>query len=253
MANRPQYDQHEIEAAYAMCKAVYDKRLNSKEAIALLVGQHGFRKGSAQIFIADFKALIKGTEFHRTLSVPAMSYFLRQIGTDYGIDAKRRALNAYMANIEYYERDVLRRTGHTTTLHEARSLHATEAASLAITVVYPDEVPEGTPLLTEGAVSHVQVNQYERNSEARAIAIQHWKCQCYVCSFDFETQYGELGRGFIHVHHLVEISSIGSEYKIDPINDLRPVCPNCHAMLHTRRPAIPVDELRIQLENRRSP
>ena len=44
--------------------------------------------------------------------------------------------------------------------------------------------------------------------------------------------YGELGQGFIHVHHIVPISKIGKEYKIDPINDLVPVCPNCHAMLH---------------------
>jgi 5-methylcytosine-specific restriction enzyme A len=141
---------------------------------------------------------MKGTEFHRTLSVPAMAYFLRQIGSDHGIDAKRCALNAYMANIEHYERDVLRRNRHPTTLHEARSLHASEVASLAITVVYPDDVPKGTALLTERAVSQVQVNQYERNPEARTIAIQHRKCQCYVCGFDFEPQYRELGRGFIH-------------------------------------------------------
>ncbi|WP_408402345.1 HNH endonuclease [Paraburkholderia sediminicola] len=61
-----------------------------------------------------------------------------------------------------------------------------------------------------------------------------------------------LGEALFTVHHIVEISSIGSEYKIDPINDLRPVCPNCHVMLHTRRPAIPVDELKIHLENRHS-
>ena len=49
---------------------------------------------------------------------------------------------------------------------------------------------------------------------------------------DFENMYGELGKGFIHVHHIVPISMIGKEYKIDPIKDLVPVCPNCHAMLH---------------------
>jgi 5-methylcytosine-specific restriction protein A len=49
---------------------------------------------------------------------------------------------------------------------------------------------------------------------------------------DFEKMYGELGRGFIHIHHVVPISTIGKEYLLDPVKDLVPVCPNCHAMLH---------------------
>ncbi len=42
--------------------------------------------------------------------------------------------------------------------------------------------------------------------------------------------YGELGEGVIHVHHLKELRSLGEEYQVDPIEDLRPVCPNCHAI-----------------------
>tara|TARA_R110002050_G_scaffold54303_4_gene122942 strand:- start:29513 stop:29710 length:198 start_codon:yes stop_codon:yes gene_type:complete len=56
--------------------------------------------------------------------------------------------------------------------------------------------------------------------------------------------YGEIGKGFIHVHHLTPISEIGKKYQIDPINDLRPVCPNCHSMLHRRNPPISVNELK---------
>jgi 5-methylcytosine-specific restriction protein A len=32
------------------------------------------------------------------------------------------------------------------------------------------------------------------------------------------------------------LAQVGGEYQVDPIADLRPVCPNCHAMLHSRRP-----------------
>ena len=56
--------------------------------------------------------------------------------------------------------------------------------------------------------------------------------------------YGKIGEGFIHVHHLLELSVIKKEYKVDPINDLRPVCPNCHAMLHRKKPAYSIEELR---------
>jgi hypothetical protein len=31
---------------------------------------------------------------------------------------------------------------------------------------------------------------------------------------------------FLHVHHLRELAALGKEYEVDPITDLRPVCPN---------------------------
>lgn len=46
----------------------------------------------------------------------------------------------------------------------------------------------------------------------------------------FTDMYGDIGKDFIHVHHLL----IGEEYVVDHIKDLRPVCPNCHAMLDKR-------------------
>ena len=70
---------------------------------------------------------------------------------------------------------------------------------------------------------------------------------------DFEETYGELGRGFIHVHHLVPISSIGKTYQIDPINDLAPVCPNCHAMLHRGQNGREqsIEELKAKIANKK--
>ena len=67
-----------------------------------------------------------------------------------------------------------------------------------------------------------------------------------VCEFNFEAFYGERGKGFIHVHHLSSLAEIGQEYEVDPVNDLRPVCPNCHAMLH-RKGNIGIEELQIEI------
>jgi len=44
--------------------------------------------------------------------------------------------------------------------------------------------------------------------------------------------YGGIADGYIHVHHIVPIASVGKQYKLNPLTDLVPVCPNCHAMLH---------------------
>ena len=72
----------------------------------------------------------------------------------------------------------------------------------------------------------------------------HWGCACAVCGFDFGTQFGSLGEGFIHVHHLLPLAEIRQEYAVDPIEHLRPVCPNCHAMLHKRQPVMSIEELK---------
>jgi 5-methylcytosine-specific restriction enzyme A len=53
------------------------------------------------------------------------------------------------------------------------------------------------------------------------------------------------------VHHVIDIASVGAEYVVEPIRDLRPVFPNCHAMLHTDRPALDVDMLRKMISRRR--
>lgn len=110
----------------------------------------------------------------------------------------------------------------------------------------PDEVATGDEYL-EGALHIIQVNAYERNAEARKACLSHFGVECQVCGFDFEQVYGELGTSFIHVHHIVPLSEIGKTYQVDPIKDLVPVCPNCHAMIHRTRPALSLQELRGQM------
>jgi hypothetical protein len=97
----------------------------------------------------------------------------------------------------------------------------------------------------EGAIKRINVNKYERNIVARKMCISYYGAKCSVCSFDFEKTYGVIGENFIHVHHLKQLSSIKSEYLVDPINDLVPVCPNCHAMLHKKEPPFSIQELKL--------
>lgn len=112
-------------------------------------------------------------------------------------------------------------------------------------IQYPEELPlERNNNFMEGIRKMITVNTYERNPKAREECLKYWKAICSVCDFNFENKYGELGRGFIHVHHLAPISKIGESYQLDPIEDLKPVCPNCHAMLHKRNPPIEINELK---------
>lgn len=95
----------------------------------------------------------------------------------------------------------------------------------------PDEIRVHIRLV-EGSVCRITVNAYERNSVARAQCIAHYGAQCVVCGFNFGRVYGPIADGFIHVHHLKPLSDIGEAYEVDPVADLRPVCANCHAVIH---------------------
>ena len=108
------------------------------------------------------------------------------------------------------------------------------ASDDAIRNVLPEEV-ETPGQYFEGASKLVSVNTYERNAKARAMCIEHHGYICAVCSFDFKKYYGAIGENYIHVHHLVPLAEIKKEYELDPVKDLIPVCPNCHAIIHRER------------------
>ena len=97
---------------------------------------------------------------------------------------------------------------------------------------------------TEGATQTVSINAYERNSAARQACIDHYGYTCVVCGHSMADLYGGVAEDIVHVHHLKDLATIGEKYEVDPIADLRPVCPNCHAVLHTETPALDVDTLR---------
>ena len=98
-----------------------------------------------------------------------------------------------------------------------------------------------------GAVRQVLVNHYERDPAARAACLKRHGYRCSVCSFSFKERYGDIGEDFIHVHHKKPLAMCREEYRLDPEHDLVPVCPNCHAMLHTIDPPWTVEELRSKL------
>ncbi|TVM04177.1 MAG: hypothetical protein CV087_01925 [Candidatus Brocadia sp. WS118] len=112
--------------------------------------------------------------------------------------------------------------------------------------LYPDELDPGQKY-AEGAKKQIRVNAYERNPKARAACLKYHGYNCVVCGFSFESRYGDLGREFIHVHHLNPLALTDGEYKLDAVADLCPVCPNCDAMLHRGTEVLSIEELRTKL------
>lgn len=114
--------------------------------------------------------------------------------------------------------------------------------------LFPEIIEIKNEKYSEGSVKQITVNKYERDLKARKKCLEAKGYSCSVCKIDFEKVYGIIGKSFIHVHHLKELCSIGKKYKVNPITDLVPVCPNCHAMLHQRKPCYTIDELKSILK-----
>jgi hypothetical protein len=106
-------------------------------------------------------------------------------------------------------------------------------------------------LYVEGALRRVTVNAFERNHAAVLQCKAAKGTVCGVCGFDFGAVYGPEFAGFIHVHHLRPLSDVGGEYVVDPVADLCPVCPNCHAVIHHGGRLRSVEEVQQLLEQQR--
>lgn len=72
--------------------------------------------------------------------------------------------------------------------------------------VFPEEVSN---TLEEAHKRTITVNKYERSSIARQKCIEEHSLNSAVCDMNFEEVYGEVGKGFIHVHHIVPLHEMG--------------------------------------------
>ncbi len=84
----------------------------------------------------------------------------------------------------------------------------------------------------------------QRNHEARKKCIEHFGCKCAACGLVMSNTYGEIGEGFIEVHHLNPIHLFDDAHTVNYLTDLIPMCPNCHAMIHKLEDPGDIDVLR---------
>jgi predicted HNH restriction endonuclease len=126
--------------------------------------------------------------------------------------------------------------------------------------------PEGIPQISvfdedeavrEGSRSEAQRTVYERSRRLRDAAVEYYaargELQCEVCGFSFESTYGDLGSGFIEIHHKKPIFCLEGqsiEQTIaQAIGDVAALCANCHRMVHRKKNAVlSIEGLRSHLD-----
>jgi len=105
-------------------------------------------------------------------------------------------------------------------------------------------------LYKEGNAHITSTNRINRSQRAKNECIRLKGCYCNICGFDFEKVYGQLGKDYIEVHHLIPLGelSIAEDYSgTDPIRDLIPLCSNCHSMIHRRKEPYQPSEIKALL------
>jgi hypothetical protein len=108
----------------------------------------------------------------------------------------------------------------------------------------------GATARTEGGVKVRISRQRERNPKLRNDAIRIHGLSCQGCGFNFSDAYGDLGAGFIEVHHMVPLAN-AEKRKTNPETDLAVLCSNCHRMVHRKKDiCLSLDELKSVLRIR---
>jgi 5-methylcytosine-specific restriction protein A len=231
----------QLQRVYDLGNLFASQRLSINETLEQLVGSLDMNQTSATNYMRNFVAFIEGKVYKRAMSALSYDIFLARFYEDLSPAKFEQVIKSIEQHLEY-------RWSKSKAKHkDVRALVDSYRAKLALSVtelIYPDEVHVQPTGFTEGALKQVTINAYERDPKARTVCIAKFGAICQVCDFDFEKTYGEIGKGFIHVHHKVDLATIGESYQVDPINDLVPVCPNCHAMLHTEKPAMGIEKLR---------
>ncbi len=217
--------------------------MQQKTAIEIINNLQLMSDNSASIYFSIFHNLMNGVPHKRAMNKFSTKYFLEEIYSDFGRQQFLLAIQSTEGHVTYYNSlGKGKRNSISNLLIEIKNKYNIANDYLSI---FPDEIEPDEHY--EGKKTKVLINHYERDIDARNLCIEHYGLSCSVCGLNFEDVYGELGIGFIHVHHLIEISTLGVMYKVDPINDLRPVYPNCHAMLHRKKPAYTIQELKNYL------
>ena len=102
----------------------------------------------------------------------------------------------------------------------------------------PDE------LYSEGRPKTTMRTDYERSLPARRACLEKWGYGCLTCGRDFGLYYGERFVQYIHVHHLQPMATRKASYVINGARDLRPLCPNCHAVAHRNDPPFSISQIK---------
>lgn len=231
-----------VAKAYKLVRAVNTGETSQDEALAELIVEDGLSKGKILAMIHTYKCLVAGTRYTHQNSAQVIDYFLKAIMHEHGDEILAKAVYSVTQHIRHRK---LMGLGGMGRIIEVRDKY-NGLIRVHDQFVFADDV---TSSIAHG--KQILVNPYERDKNARIECLRHYGFSCIICSFNFQQAYGEVGKWRMHVHLLIDLSGIATAYELNAIRDLRPVCPNCHSMIHARQPAYTINDVKRMIQNSR--
>jgi 5-methylcytosine-specific restriction protein A len=233
--------QLQIKATYDVAKRVYvgelEKELGAKE----LSEQHGMNLGSARDYIKNFRHLMEGLVFHRTMNAFSTDYYFTKIYSDYGVESLTQAMAAVQKHIDYYEklrpvklhklREVIER--HSALLTKPIDLISYQKTfSQSVKKSLQDSVESRKKRLKAAAKQPTKAITlsviFIRNPDVVAEVLHRANGACERCKKAAPFLRKKDQSPYLEVHHMIQLADGGE----DTIENAVALCPNCHRQLH---------------------
>lgn len=231
----------QVSSAYVAASSVYDGKLTFEKAANELHKKHGLNINSARDFINQFRCMMKGEVFTRTLSAYAIEYFLAKIHDERGLDALERALVAAWKHVEYYER--IQRARLIKFRAVLDSFQQKVKGALTIDILnnrFSAEVQNSIRDTAEARKARLQKAKmlpskislmtaiFQRNPDVIAEVLLRAKGKCEQCNKPAPFKRKKDGTPYLEVHHKIQLADGGEDSVVNAIA----LCPNCHRQQH---------------------
>lgn len=185
-----------------------------------------------------FSQIVRNLVSHHTLD-QRFSYTTLDV-TNVGSSSHKLSEKGYVflfSNLEPLENLLSNNFSYSETLNGVTEINDSYNKGRKITI-FDENV-----FISEGRKKTVTTQIYERSKLLRDIVVDFYtkngKIICEACGFDFYEMYGDLGLGYIEIHHQKPIFQYDdadfSRLVKQAAKDLIPLCSNCHRMIHRRK------------------
>lgn len=230
----------QIHKAYTEAVEFHKGNKKFADALKVLVHSHGMNLSSARDYLLNFKKMMSGECYKRTMSAYGTEYFLENIKNDFGEGALSTALSAVDKHIVYYE------SLHHGKKRKVRGIYEKYAREIAgpsfdeYVASLEKQINESqkdsstnrkkrirkAPKKPEKSLLSITV--YRRNADVVAEVLTRASGTCEACSTLAPFIRAKDGTPYLEVHHVEHLADGGD----DTVENAEALCPNCHREKH---------------------
>ena len=231
----------QIQAAYLTVADVFDGHTKAEVGAHALNQQHGLNINTARDLINQYRSLVRGTEFKRSLSSMALDHYLASLLNDRGREVAENAIAATWLHIAYYETTAKTRMSklrsRVTAFQSSLTGPVSAAiydAQLAAAVVRARKDGAAARKLRLANATKIPQTQvatgriFIRNPDVIAEVLDLAAGICGSCQTAAPFSRKSDGTPYLEVHHKQQLSNGGE----DTVANAIALCPNCHRKQH---------------------